>query len=68
MSRPFRPEIEITELCQDLIKFTLSGVHPIMANALRRVMIAEVFHCIFFFKLLIITALFILFFFFFYNA
>lgn len=32
----------ITELTEDTIKFTLSGVDTSIANALRRIMIAEV--------------------------
>ena len=37
-----QPKIEITELKEDSIQFTLTNVDTSIANALRRVMIAEV--------------------------
>jgi DNA-directed RNA polymerase alpha subunit len=37
-----KPKIEITELRGDRIQFTLSNTDASVANALRRVMIAEV--------------------------
>lgn len=36
------PQIEITSLSEDVIKFTLAGTDISMANALRRIMLAEV--------------------------
>lgn len=37
-----QPQIEITSLSEDVIKFTLAGTDISMANALRRIMLAEV--------------------------
>lgn len=37
-----QPKIEITSLSEDVIKFTLGGTDISMANALRRIMLAEV--------------------------
>jgi DNA-directed RNA polymerase II subunit RPB3 len=36
------PRVTLTELGEDFVRFTLSGTDTSMANALRRIMIAEV--------------------------
>jgi DNA-directed RNA polymerase II subunit RPB3 len=42
MSNAREPHVEIQEFSNDLLSFTLSGTDTSVANALRRVMIAEV--------------------------
>lgn len=48
MKRFIAHSCSITELTEDTLKFTLSGVDISIANGLRRIMIAEVCVCVYF--------------------